>query len=316
MVKKPKNPGLKQRVEDLGKEVRKLRKYTKFLENQASDYKRTEEKLKEMEQQHGLFVEHPLLGVLIYQAPRFIFANASAARIMGASVEEILALTPEELKKLIYAKEREDYWKLHLERLKGVTDPTSFEIRVIRKDGTVYWIKTFNHTFIYGGKLTILMTFIDITDRKQTEELLKERTVKLEEANIALKVLLEKQGESKIEFEEKILTNLKELVVPYMEKIEKSRLNDRQRVYLDVMKSNLHDIANPLVRKLSSEFFNLTPTEIQVATLIKQGKTTKEIAQFLCLASSTIKSYRINIRKKIGIKKKKINIRTYLSSLQ
>ncbi len=316
MAKKQKNSELTQKVEKLEKEIRRLRQYTETLEKQVDAHQRSEENFKEMEQQHRLFVDHPLLGVLIYQDPRFIFANDSAAKMMGYSIDEILSLSPEQLKKIIHTEEREEYWKLHLSRLKEITDPTSFEIRVIRKDGTVYWIKTFNHTFIFQGELTILMTFIDITDRKQTEELLEKRTAKLEEANIALKVLLEKQGESKEELEEKILSNLKQLVLPYMEKMGNSRLNNQQRIHLDVMKSNLNDIANPLVKKLSSEFFKLTPAEIQVAALIKQGKTTKEIAQLLNLAVSTIKSYRINIRKKIGIKKKKINIRTYLSSLQ
>ena len=311
-----KDSGLAHKVKALEEEVARLGKYSRSLEKQLAAHERLEEKYKEMLQQHRLFVEHPLLGVLIYQDPRFIFANDSAARMMGYSHDEILSLSPDEIKQIIHHEDRESAWKLHLDRLKGMTDPTSFEIRVIRKYGKGYWIKTFNHSFIYQGNLTLLMTFIDITDRKQAEELLIKPTAKLEEANIALKVLLEKQGESKHDLEEKILANLKEMVLPYMEKMDKSRLSPKQRVYLNAMKSNLNDIASPLARKLSSEFFNLTPAELQVAAMIKQGKTTKEIAQTLNLAVSTIKSYRINIRKKMGIKKKKVNIRTYLSSLK
>ena len=58
-----------------------------------------------------------------------------------------------------------------------------------------------------------------------------------------------------------------------------------------------------------------TPAEIQITNLIKQGKTTKEIAEFLNLATSTIDSHRNNIRKKIGIKNAKTNLRAYLSSI-
>ncbi|MBW2739323.1 MAG: helix-turn-helix transcriptional regulator [Deltaproteobacteria bacterium] len=59
----------------------------------------------------------------------------------------------------------------------------------------------------------------------------------------------------------------------------------------------------------------LTPAEIQVIDFIKHGKTTKEIAQFLNLAISTIDFHRSNIRKKLGIKNKKINLRTQLLSI-
>ena len=167
----------------------------------------------------------------------------------------------------------------------------------------------------------------DITQRKLTEDKLlntqreleekvKERTASLEEANAALKVLLKKRDEDKYELEEKILFNIEELVNPYLEKLKKSKLQERQETYVEIMGKNLKDISSVFSQRLSSLHKKLTPMEIQVANLVQQGKATKEIAEVLHLSAKTIASHRKNIRTKIGIKNKKTNLRSYLLSLK
>ena len=99
-----------------------------------------------------------------------------------------------------------------------------------------------------------------------------------------------------------------------MIKIKKSRLDESQRTYIDLIESNLNDIISPFVYEVSSRYLGLTHTEIEVANLIKHGKATKEIADLMYLSINTIQSYRKSIRKKLGINNKKVNLRTYLSS--
>jgi PAS domain S-box-containing protein len=155
----------------------------------------------------------------------------------------------------------------------------------------------------------------DITERRRAEEQLEIKTNSLEEANTALKVLLKRRDEDRRELEEKVLFNMKELALPYLEKLKASGLDERRMAYLSILESNLEEIISPFSYRLSSRYLNLTPAEIQVANLIKQGKTSKEIAEFLNISSRTISFHRANIREKIEIKNKKANLRAHLLSL-
>lgn len=162
----------------------------------------------------------------------------------------------------------------------------------------------------------------EISYRKKAEKALKQKKVELEaktiglgEANTALKVLLKQREEDKIELEEKVLLNVRDLIFPYLEKLKMKKLGEKQRTYIGIIESNLNDIVSPFVHGLSSKLIKLSPAELQVTNLIKQGNTTKEIAEIMNLATSTIDFHRNNIRNKIGIKNKRINLKTYLSSL-
>jgi DNA-binding CsgD family transcriptional regulator len=162
----------------------------------------------------------------------------------------------------------------------------------------------------------------DITKRKQAEETLKEKEAELrlnakslKEVNTTLRVLLKERQKDKTNLEEKVVSNVKGLVLPYIDKIKKSSLDSNQMSCIHILESNLEEIVSPFTQKLSSGFLGLTPTEIRVANLVKEGKTTKEIAEFIHLSPKTVEFHRNNLRKKLGIKKSKTNLRTYLSSI-
>jgi DNA-binding CsgD family transcriptional regulator len=153
---------------------------------------------------------------------------------------------------------------------------------------------------------------------QRVEERTKEleiKTTRLEEVNAAMKVLLEHSEMYKTELEEKVLSNIKELVDPYLEKLA-GGTSDIRKIYLGIIRSNIDEIISPFTRKLSSKYLNLTPSEIRIANLVKQGKTSKEIAGLLNVSGKTVGFHRENIRKKLGLKSKKDNLRSHLLSLQ
>jgi len=131
-----------------------------------------------------------------------------------------------------------------------------------------------------------------------------------------LRVLLKRREQDKTELEEKVLFNTKELVMPYVEKLKRSGLDERQKAFVSILESNLNDIVSPFSSRLSSQYLNFTPAEMQVANLVRYGKTTKEIAEFLNVSTQTIESHRKNIRRKMGLKSKRANLRTHLISIK
>ncbi len=113
-----------------------------------------------------------------------------------------------------------------------------------------------------------------------------------------------------------MLLNIKELVLPYFEKIKKGGLNKSQSAYADILESHLKEIISSFSYRLSSAYLSLTTTEINVANLVKQGKTNKEIAELLNISTRTAAFHRERIRKKLGITNQKTNLKSYLSSIK
>jgi len=148
----------------------------------------------------------------------------------------------------------------------------------------------------------------------RSQEELEAQSRHLEEVNTALKVLLKQRDQDKHELGENVLSNVKELVNPYLVRLKKSRLSTDQATLVSILEANLNNIVSPFISKLSSKYFKLTPMEIRVANLIKAGRTSTEIADMLFLSKNTVLFHRYNIRTKLGIKNTKTNLASHLLS--
>lgn len=148
---------------------------------------------------------------------------------------------------------------------------------------------------------------------ERTSEL-QEKTRHLQEVNTALKILLRQREEDRNELEEAVLSNVKNLILPYVVKLRGTHLTKEQSTYVDILEGHMGEITSPFIKRLSQEFLGLTPVEIRVTDLIREGRTTKEIAEVLHRSESTILFHRDNIRRKLCIKEKKVNLRSYLRS--
>ncbi|MCD4742879.1 MAG: LuxR C-terminal-related transcriptional regulator [Desulfobacteraceae bacterium] len=158
-------------------------------------------------------------------------------------------------------------------------------------------------------------THLEKLVQKRTDKLTKTNQ-QLEEANIALKVVLKQMEQQEKTDKENFLINIKQSIMPYLNQLSETDVSKGQQVLLDRLEKNISQITSPLISKLSSKYLNLTPMEIKVATLVKDGTVNKEIAQILNVSLNTITSHRYKIRTKLELKNKSINLRSYLLSLE
>lgn len=172
------------------------------------------------------------------------------------------------------------------------------------------------------GPLRVIICHEEITALKEAQQLLKEnqdmleqKNQSLEEINVALKVLIRQRETDKREMEKKFLSNVKTLVSPYINRLKQGRLNEKERTLVQIVDDHLNDIISPLMQTLANANILLTPQEIQVASLVKDGKTTSEIADILFVSQATVNFHRKNLRNKIGITNKQTNLRSFLLSM-
>ena len=156
---------------------------------------------------------------------------------------------------------------------------------------------------------------------EELEEKVHRRTLELQvkqqelmDSNTALRVLLEQQQKSRNEIEAAMSSNLKENVYPYLDLLKEETKGGKGNLYAVLMEKNIHSITSTFTKQLSSELLNLTPREIQIANLVRQGMASKDVAELLKISLGTVEFYRLNLRKKLGIHKRKINLRSYLLS--
>ena len=172
------------------------------------------------------------------------------------------------------------------------------------------------------GPIRVVISHEEITALKLTEEALKksqeelfDQKQSLEETNIALKVLLKQREQDKLELEKKVLTNVKDLVLPYVEKLKNSRLKPKDKTLVEIVETHLNDVISPLLQSFANAKILLTPQEMQVAGLVKDGKTSKEIADILNISETTVNFHRKNLRVKFGLTNQRTNLRSYLLSI-
>ncbi len=281
---------------------------------------------------------------------RFTRVNEHSCQVSGYTEEELLRMNPIDFLTPTSKKHFDD---IVLDLNEGRSKPPAAEFEIRTKSGYLEWGNFyFFHIYEKGELWGANVAVHIITEQKKAREdlaeqgrkleaLVQERTSELSQANqklreevirrtetakelrlkserlkelnTAMRVLLDKRSEDRLRSEENIRVNLVQLIEPYLDRLNNSGLNKEQHQLLDVIKMNLVDVVGEPMPELSAKYYIFSPSELQVANLIRNGKTTKDIARMLNLSPRTVESYRNSIRKKLGLKNKKVNLKTFLS---
>ncbi len=250
---------------------------------------------------------------------KILSCNAAAARTYGYEPEQMQGMSLEELLDPEYLPVVRDMFRKKSSDL--VT--TSQEFLTYTRTGEPVWVEINARSVIEKGRPVAVHGIArNITERKRMEAALKKREQELEEksrnlqdANAALRVLLKRREDDKTELEEKVICNVRELILPHLENLKITPLDSQQLNQLQILERNTNEIISPFLRTLSSKHPDLTPMEIKVINFIREGRTTKEMAELLNASARTVEVHRDNVRKKLGLRNKKANLKSYLMAL-
>lgn len=286
-----------------------------------TERRQAEEAMRLSEQKYRELFEHAhdIIFILDFDG-KILSCNAAAANTYGYEPQELLGLGIEALLDRNYLSVMRTFIREKVERIESQI-PQEFLTHT--KEGEPVWVEV-NARIIHENGIPVSVHGIarNITDRKKMEEALRKRERELEEksrnledANTALRVLLKRREEDRVELEEKVICNTRELILPYIENLKITPVDSHQRNQLTILERHINEIISPFLRTLSSRHPDLTPMEIKVITFIREGRTTKEIAELLHVSARTVDVHRDNIRKKLGLKNRKANLRSHLLSL-
>jgi DNA-binding CsgD family transcriptional regulator len=152
----------------------------------------------------------------------------------------------------------------------------------------------------------------DLELQETNRQLTLERQA-LQESNTAMRVVLDRIEQEKQEIHQDIKTNVEKILMPILQALD-LQLPPTQKKYTEMLRTNLEEITSPFISNLSSSYHSLTPTEIAVCNMIRNGLRTKEIAQIRGVSTATVNRHREHIRRKLKITNSEANLATYLQS--
>jgi PAS domain S-box-containing protein len=244
--------------------------------------------------------------------------NKGAERLFGYSAKEALGKHIS----FVYPEDQRQFLEKEVIRPLKEKGEYDVEVRMRTKSG-----KDFHAHLSLSllrdreGSVTGMIGYsLDITERKRAEEMLRQSTEQLEmerealeRKNVTLREILDQIDAEKNALKQQIATNVEQAIIPTLLRLKESSHPSQKRSF-EMLEKDLREIVTPFLHTLKDKYAKLSPRELEVCRLVKNGLTSKEIAEALSLSVMTIHKYRELIRKKLGLVKNGTNLQTYLQS--
>ncbi|MDP2954644.1 MAG: helix-turn-helix transcriptional regulator [Chloroflexota bacterium] len=135
----------------------------------------------------------------------------------------------------------------------------------------------------------------------------------LQESNTALRIVLARIEQEKQEIHRDINTNVEKILMPILHALA-LKAPAAQKKYVEMLQTNLEEITSPFISQLSLSCHSMTPTEIAICNMIRNGMRTKEIAEMRGVSEATVNRHREKIRRKLKITNQDVNLAAFLES--
>ena len=153
-----------------------------------------------------------------------------------------------------------------------------------------------------------------LTKIKKFSSILEEQKAAVERKNITLQEILEQLHREKKQIKKDVIANVENMIIPVIQRI-KIGSNKKEKREFVILEQELKNLTSSFGRTVSDKKLRLTPREIEICDMIRNGLTSNEIARLLYLSSKTVDGHRNRIRNKLGIRNKKYNLASVLQHL-
>lgn len=251
-----------------------------------------------------------------------VFFNPAMARIVGYPPEELLGMNNRRFMDGVTA--RKVYSVFNRVYRTGVS-AKAFDWELVQKDGTRRFVEVSVSLVRDAAARPVGFRGIarDVTERKSYEDALRAgqrelqaQSRELDEVNVALRVLLRRMEQERSHMEGAVRRQVEESLKPCWETLRRRARGTPLDALVMKLKTHIDALAPTEASTAgTSPCHGLSAAEIDVARLIRQGLTTKEIADLLGVSPKTIETHRSRIRKKLGLVDRKVGLRAHLIAL-
>ncbi|MFQ6007883.1 MAG: PAS domain S-box protein [Candidatus Zixiibacteriota bacterium] len=281
-----------------------------------TERKQAEKVLKESEEKFRTLADYSPNMIFINKTGRIVYVNRKCEEMMGYSKEEFLS-EGFDFRTLIAPQSR-DLVEAAFRKHKKGTEIAPYEYSLITKEGKIIDAIITTKLIQYDGDQAILGVATDISDRKRVEEALRKTAQQLKadrealrEKNIALKQFLKAIEDERQNYKQRISQELRRIVLPILKRL-RDNAESGQSKKLQMLEKRLQLILSKDIGVFQDHLAGLSPRELEVCKLLRNGMSSKQIANTLNVSLYTVHKHREQIRKKLGICNTKINLTTYL----